>query len=130
MPSPGPLPQGEGENPARRPVQAKRRRANQAVMRPDALTPALSLKGEGENPARRPVQAKRRRANQAVMRPGALTPALSLKGEGEHPARRPVQAKRRRANQACSIDFSPRKRYVFAFIPAWTCQHYADYSVC
>jgi len=26
----------------RRPVQAKRRRANQAAMRPDALTPALS----------------------------------------------------------------------------------------
>ena len=45
-------------------------------------------------------------------------------------SRRPVQAKRRRANRLHFIDFSPRKRYVFALIPAWTYQHYADYSVC
>ncbi len=42
-PHPGPLPQGEGENPARRPVQAQRRRANQATMRLMPFLPQPAL---------------------------------------------------------------------------------------
>ncbi|MGS6349424.1 hypothetical protein ACVGXB_17180, partial [Enterobacter intestinihominis] len=37
---PGPLPRGVGVHPARRPVQAQRRRANQATKPPGAVKPA------------------------------------------------------------------------------------------